>query len=307
MGSRTLNVETLFESDQRVITNGTQLGAGADVFRDKDGGDLRFRSLIGGDNVTITQQDDTVTIAATPGGGAESLNDLSDVTIDTPADNHGLFRSDGQWRNRTPAQIRTHINVLEAGTGGSQARTNDQNDTRFVERSGDSMTGDLLLGSEALWTSGHEGRMRTSANLFIISAGSGGAPASAEMRINANDGGATVTLMDACRIYAGLTDIRGGARVGVGTTIHGILSATALRTEVANVASGSFTSVSVTVSGAAVGDAVFASPDASTVNLSHCNARVTAANTVSVRYINHTGSPQTLPEHNMRVWVFKHS
>jgi hypothetical protein len=65
------------------------------------------------------------------GGGAESLGQLSDVTLGTPANGHGLFFNDGAWRNRTPAQIRTHLSVLQSGIGGTQIRNNDQLDGRY--------------------------------------------------------------------------------------------------------------------------------------------------------------------------------
>ena len=67
------------------ITGGTNTGAGSNVFRDKSGADLQFRSLIAGTNVTITQNIDDITIAA--GTNAVTLNTLADTAFVKVANN----------------------------------------------------------------------------------------------------------------------------------------------------------------------------------------------------------------------------
>jgi hypothetical protein len=50
-------------------TSATSLGSGADVYKQKVGDTLQFRSLVAGSNVTLTEGADGITIAATGGGG----------------------------------------------------------------------------------------------------------------------------------------------------------------------------------------------------------------------------------------------
>ena len=61
------------------ITNGVSTGSGSNVFRDKDGANLRFRSLTAGTNVTIIQNVDDITIAAST--DATTLNSLADTAF----------------------------------------------------------------------------------------------------------------------------------------------------------------------------------------------------------------------------------
>jgi len=67
------------------ITNGVSTGSGSNVFRDKDGANLRFRSLTAGTNVTIIQNVDDITIAAST--DATTLNSLADTAFVKVANN----------------------------------------------------------------------------------------------------------------------------------------------------------------------------------------------------------------------------
>ncbi len=57
-------------------------------------------------NVLTVQADGSLAIEALPAGGAVALNDITDVTIDTPADNEVLAYNTGtaEWLNQTPAE-----------------------------------------------------------------------------------------------------------------------------------------------------------------------------------------------------------
>lgn len=74
--------------------------------------------------------------------------------------------------------------------------------------------------------------------------------------------------------------------------------------DLASIADAAGTSVSVTIPGAALGDACIASFGVSTVGMTvTCNA--TAANTVIVRVQNESGGAVDLASTTMRVFVFK--
>ena len=59
------------------ITAGISTGTGADVYRDKDGATLRFRSISAGTNITVTQNVDDILIAAST--NAATLNNIADT------------------------------------------------------------------------------------------------------------------------------------------------------------------------------------------------------------------------------------
>ena len=58
----------------------SNVGAGEGVFKQKTGIDLEFKSLVAGTNITLTSGADDITIDAAAGGGAASLNDLTDAS-----------------------------------------------------------------------------------------------------------------------------------------------------------------------------------------------------------------------------------
>ena len=82
------------------ITNGINTGAGANVFRDKNVADLRYRTLTAGTNVTITQNVDDITIAA--GTNATTLNSIADT---------GYVKVANNLSDVTAASARTNLAI----------------------------------------------------------------------------------------------------------------------------------------------------------------------------------------------------
>lgn len=96
----------------------------------------------------------------------------------------------------------------------------------------------------------------------------------------------------------------GGLAIGNGTTILQVLSAATAK-DFGSTAAGQSSEQTISVTGAAVGDPVFlglpAAPDAN----SGFTAWVSAANTVTVRFHNYSGSPIDPASGTYRVVVFK--
>jgi hypothetical protein len=74
----------------------------------------------------------------------------------------------------------------------------------------------------------------------------------------------------------------------------------------ADIADGAVTNVDVTVTGAAAGDTAVASHSKLTVAKAYTMAQVTAANTVTVTLVNHTGGNLNVASGTLRVDVWKH-
>jgi hypothetical protein len=105
-GNNALEIESTASGAGEANTASNR-GAGEGVFFQKTGADLEFKSLIAGANITLSSDDDGITIESTGGGSASELDDLTDVTIvGTPAANNVLFHNGSVWRNGT---------ILEAG------------------------------------------------------------------------------------------------------------------------------------------------------------------------------------------------
>lgn len=86
------------------VNDGQNLGAGRQVFAQKVGTDLQFRTLVAGSGVVLTQGVDTITMDATGSGGGES-NTASNVGAGTGQ----VFYA----KNGVDLQLRT----IKAGTG----------------------------------------------------------------------------------------------------------------------------------------------------------------------------------------------
>jgi hypothetical protein len=75
---------------------------GEGVFKQKTGVDLEFKKIVAGSNVTVTGGTSDITIAA-GGGGANALNDLSDVIITSPVSGQVISYNGSNWVNATVA------------------------------------------------------------------------------------------------------------------------------------------------------------------------------------------------------------
>jgi hypothetical protein len=75
-----------FASDSGEANTASNVGAGSGVFKEKAGVDLRFKSLVGGDNITLDTTDpDEIKIDAS--GGAEAAGAAGDVQFNDGSDN----------------------------------------------------------------------------------------------------------------------------------------------------------------------------------------------------------------------------
>lgn len=67
--SGTIPIKRLPPIDAGETNGGVNIGAGEGIYASKEGFDLQFKSLVAGNNVTITTQDDTLTITASVDAG----------------------------------------------------------------------------------------------------------------------------------------------------------------------------------------------------------------------------------------------
>ena len=95
--------------------DGTQLGTGADVFKDKVGSNLRFRSIIATAPIVATENTDDITLTFTPS---------ADLDVNT----------------------QKIINVVDP-TAAQHAATKNYADTTFLGLAGGTMTGAINMGS----------------------------------------------------------------------------------------------------------------------------------------------------------------
>lgn len=97
----------------------------------------------------------------------------------------------------------------------------------------------------------------------------------------------------------------GGIAIGSGgTPIAKVLSATTTW-DPADIATGAVTTTTVTVTGAAVGDPVFVGLTTLTTEDALLVGKVSAADTVEVVLLNHTGANMNLASGTLRAVVFK--
>ncbi|HEX6937763.1 MAG TPA: hypothetical protein VF158_00015, partial [Longimicrobiales bacterium] len=104
--------------------------------------------------------------------------------------------------------------------------------------------------------------------------------------------------------FSGLQTMNAGLQVGSGgATVTGILTGTKAVAGTNIAANGEVFDV-VSVPGAAVGDAAFATPDAY-IGIVDFTCEISAADTVRIRYHNPTAATVSMNAHNMRVFVFQ--
>lgn len=95
-GSNWVNVANSGGSGE--ANTASNLAGDEGIFTTKSGVDLPFKSLTAGTNVSLSSDANTITINST-GGGASAINDLSDVTISSPANGEVLTYNAGTWEN----------------------------------------------------------------------------------------------------------------------------------------------------------------------------------------------------------------
>lgn len=116
---KTVNGNSLVGSGDVSITTGesntaSNLGAGTGVFASKVGVDLRFKSLVAGTNVTLSNDANTVTINSTASGGT---SDHSVLTNRDAADQHPISAITGLQTALDGKASTSHSHVIADVTG----------------------------------------------------------------------------------------------------------------------------------------------------------------------------------------------
>lgn len=101
------------------ITGASSIGSGIEVYDNVVNGDLKFRSLAEGSNITISESNGNITISATGGGGSPFVNlDESGGDVFNTANATGTFR----WRELTLSDDRIgngSNSYLDLASGGT--------------------------------------------------------------------------------------------------------------------------------------------------------------------------------------------
>lgn len=115
------------------INTGSNVGTGDGVFKQKTGVDLEFKTLIGGTNVTITNNANDLTINASGGGGATLRNVSATDTFSTA--NETINCTSGTFTVNLPTATGIQGTVFTLVNSGTGRITLDGNGTETINGS----------------------------------------------------------------------------------------------------------------------------------------------------------------------------
>ena len=116
------------------INDGVNVGTGDGVFKQKTGVDLEFKTLIGGTNVTITNNADDLTINASGGGGGATLRNVSSADVFSTAD-ETINCTSGTFTVTLPTASGIQGTVFTLVNSGTGNITLDANGTETINGS----------------------------------------------------------------------------------------------------------------------------------------------------------------------------
>ena len=169
------------------VNDGANLGLGAQVFAQKNGLNLEFRTLIAGTNVSIVQNTETIEISATDtgedndganvGGGAEVFRDKTGVDLN--------FRTFVAGANIAVNQVGDTIEIVNTAAAGGEANTSSNAGgglgLALPKLGVDLPFKSLIAGANVILTDNGN-------DITIAAAGGGGGP-SGEANTSSNQGG----------------------------------------------------------------------------------------------------------------------
>jgi len=311
-------------------------GTGIGIFKDKSGVDLRFKRLKAGTGISITDNTDSVTIANT--GMSNPMTTLGDIIYEnstpTPARLAGNTTTTKQFLSQTGT------GSISAAPVWDQVNLADVHGTNFQIPYGNT-SGNTLTSSSNLVYSG--GNVVNTGGFYgtifdALKAGGVSTPASGHGTFWAKTDGKAYFTNDAGTIYdltTGFTnpmttlgDIIYGASSGTATGLAGntttnkrflsqkgtgsvsaaptwdaVLENNATSIDPANLTASSGETHTLTVTGAALGDYVQASFSIDLQGMT-ITAWVSAANTVSYRFVNTSGGTLNLGSGTVKVRVW---
>lgn len=147
------NIEISAPAPSGEVNTASNVGAGNQVFKQKSGADLEFRTLVAGSNVTLVSGTDTITISAAGGGGG-SLQVQDEGSLVDNAVTTLNFTGAGVTAAQTSPGV-VQVAVSGGGSGESNTASNlGGGEGAFAQKSGvDLQFKSLVAGSNVSLTS----------------------------------------------------------------------------------------------------------------------------------------------------------